>query len=1075
MKSALSKLSRVFVPLILVFGLVGSTTPASAFNLGPSSDYLVRVTPEAKAAIEKTLGQYGGKIETRYQYVFDGFLVKLPDTAAALLRRIPTVLTIEKDGPVEMDQIQNNQSPTPSWGLDRVDQREAVGSGTSNFGYRSAGAGATVYIVDTGVAPHNDFGNRLSNSGFSAIADNLGPVDCNGHGTHVAGTVAGSQYGIAKNAKIVPVRVLGCNGSGSFSQVISGMEWILSPQNPNSKTQAVVNMSLGGSVSSTINAAVTKLTNSGITVVAAAGNNNASACTKSPASTPSAITVGATTITDAKASYSNFGPCVDIHAPGSSILSAWVGSPTATYTANGTSMAAPHVAGAAAVYVGLNPSASVAQVSQFLDEQSTKGVVTGLPADTVNELLFISPTDGAPAIVPPVVALRSVGEITHAAAEIVVDVNPGFAPTNLSLEYSRDVNMATGILSTPFNPSQVSGGEVVQAIAKLSALEASATYYFRIKGVNESGSTTAPIGNFKTLAPPKFKPTPIALTPTNITAFSATLQGTVNPGNDSTQVSFVYGTDPEFKENTKTGLATPATISGGSPVSVSLPITFLNGGTDYYFQVVSNNSSGSVTSERFNFKTPVSIGKPPIVDTTQLSTGINHFSQVFAGTVNPQGQTTVVSFVFGSERTLTSGTTVVRVPVSPITGDAAVAVSVEVQRLMTPGRGHFYQFVASNASGETKGPIRYSIVSPIKPTINSTRVDNQFAQILVFSANVNAGGTNTRWTLIYSTSPTLVTGEKDYPKAAPGTTEIQLNPFSLTTAVATTLTARVTGLAAGTTYYYAVRGESFTGDHRGTSVIATGQSTTLNAVAPTPTPTPTPIATPRPTPTPTPTPSPTPVPTPTPTPTPTPAPTPIQKSAQNISFPALNNMAVGRSQPLLARSSSGLPITYMSMTPDVCFLVYPPSGPVIQTVNNRQDAAEWNCTVRANQTGNERFEPALPVEQSFKYFKAPMVLVVETNSNLRGTRPIAVVTRVRLVDNVAMSGLTSLGHLLTVQSLTPTVCRVDSHELWDRTGGIVNRTFVTGMVNGACSLRFDFAGTRDRAPATLTWNATVTR
>ena len=177
--------STLLVSLLAVFGLLGSTAPAQSLDLGPSSNYLVRVTPEAKAAIEKTLGAYGGKIDTRYQYVFDGFLVKLPDVAVTALKRLSTILVIEKDAPVEMSAIQNVQSPTPSWGLDRIDQREKVGA-TSAYGYRSAGAGTTVYVVDTGVAPHNDFGARLSTSGFSAISDGNGPVDCNGHGTHIS-------------------------------------------------------------------------------------------------------------------------------------------------------------------------------------------------------------------------------------------------------------------------------------------------------------------------------------------------------------------------------------------------------------------------------------------------------------------------------------------------------------------------------------------------------------------------------------------------------------------------------------------------------------------------------------------------------------------------------------------------------------------------------------------------------------------------------------------------------------------------------------------------------------------------
>ena len=1281
----MNSLKRIFVSLVASFGLLLSSTPAEAIDLGSTSNYLIRVTPEARAAVEKSITQYGGKIDARYQYVFDGFLVKLPDIAASALKRIPTILTLEKDDSVEMSDIQNNQSPTPSWGLDRIDQREKVGA-TSNYGYRSAGRGSTVYVVDTGVAPHEDFGARLSTSGFSAFSDGNGPVDCNGHGTHVAGTIAGTKYGIAKNATIVPVRVLGCTGSGAFSQVIAGLEWILSPQNPNPKTQAVVNMSLGGSASSTIDAAVTKLTNSGITVVVAAGNDNNDACLKSPARAPSAITVGSTTSADAKSTFSNYGTCVDIHAPGSSIVSAWIGSPTAIYTASGTSMASPHVAGAAAVYLGLTPGASVAQVAQFLDSQATRDVITGLPANTVNELLYVSPTDGFPAIIPPTVALRSISEITHQTAKVAIDVNPGNAPTTLEFEYSPIADMSSGVIKVATTPATLDGGAVQIANVNLSGLSPSSTVYFRITGRNESGVTTTPIGNFKTLAPPKVLPTPIVLAPTSVTAYSARLQGTVNPGNDITQVSFIYGTDPEFKTNTNTGLASPSSVSGGTPLAVSLPISFLRGDTTYYVRLNSSNSAGSSTSDTYSFKTATSLNKPPIVSTNQLTTSINYNSQTFTGTVNPQGQTTDVSFVFGREKTLTSGITTIKLPSSPITGEDTITVTALVEKLMSPGAGHYYQFVATNNSGITKGEIRYSIVSPIKPVISSVRADNSKASQLTFFVQGHGGGSNTNWTVIYGTSPTLVQGDPDYPTLAPGATEVKLNPAVTSMGNSTVITASVTvtGLLNGTTYYFAARLKPYTGEFTGQSFMMSGTTSTLNVVAPTPTPSPTPTSSPAPspspsaTPSPTPTTSPTPTPTPTSTSTPTPTPTPGVKSPQTINFPALaprsfdgvgtpllakassglpitysvtgecqilypssgvasvqpkfpivgtpdpmtctftanqagdsqylaaapvsqslvfnrdttrvainaptsvtaggnflwgtfvitsgRNLGGGgfkgisfvnstpnicslgeqtsedytkgervtlrarsngtcsiavnyagdsfykpssatwsinisgidapapgssapqsidfpnlvdwapsRAQDLKAKASSGLPITYVSLTPDICWIIYPSIGPVVQRQPSAQlpDAPSWTCTVRASQPGDDRYAAAASVERSFKFLKAPMQLVVENPTTLTGVGPHAIITRVRLVDDTSMGGLTSLGHLLTAQSLTPTVCRIDQHELWDRTGGIVNRTFVTPLLNGTCSLKFDFAGTKDRAPATLTWNATI--
>ena len=880
--------SSAVVSVFAIFGLIGTTAPAQSLDLGPSSNYLVRVTPEAKAAVEKTLGAYGGKIDKRYQYVFDGFLVKLPDVAVTALKKVSTILIIEKDEPVEMSAIQNTQSPTPSWGLDRVDQREKVGT-TSSFGYRSAGAGATAYVVDTGVYPHNDLAGRLSASGFSAISDGGGSVDCNGHGTHVAGTIAGTQYGIAKNAKIVPVRVLDCTGRGSYSQVIAGMEWILSPENPNSKTQAVVNMSLGGGASATVDAAVTKLTNSGITVVVAAGNDNNDACLKSPARAPSAITVGATNNLDGKASYSNFGTCVDIHAPGTSIVSAWIGSPTAEKSISGTSMASPHVAGAAAVYLGLNPGASVAQVAQFLDAQATRDAITGLPAATVNELLYVSPTDLQPAIVPPTVALKTVSNITHEAADITIDVNAGFAPTTVGLEYSTDATMATGVVKAGVTPATFDGGVLAVATSSLKGLLASTTYYYRISGTNEAGTTTSPIGNFKTMAPPKVKATPVVLAPTNVTAYSATLQGTVNPGNDSTQVSFVYGTDPNFINATNTGLAVPATVSGGSPVAVSLPISFLNGGTLYFFKIVSTNSSGSVSSASLSFTTPTSIGKPPIVTTKPNGYAFSTTKpNPVQGTVNPQGQTTVVTLVYGPEQTLTSGAKTVNA--GSYTGEADITVTAEFPAASPPGGRVWYRFDASNASGLTKSVAQSNGIEKRTPFITSQRVDNSKAGQATLWVTGDAQGSNTRWSFIYGKTQTLYSvSSTGVMTLAPGAIEVKASPEAKAVAGTFTTSALITGLDNGTTYYFVVRIQSLGYDDPTKLVFGNVETWNTLSVAPIASPTPTPITSPSPTPITTPAPTPTPIVSPTPTPITSPAPTPApgEKLAQTITFPPL--------------------------------------------------------------------------------------------------------------------------------------------------------------------------------------------
>jgi subtilisin family serine protease len=451
--------------------------PTTALDLGAKAKYIISVTPSAKAAIEATVTKNGWKIDSKYNYVFDGYVVELPKLVAGLLAKIPNVLTVEEDMPVMGLAIQNTQSPTPAWGMDRVDQRGKVGltGSVSAYGYRSAGAGATIYIGDTGIYPHNDLAGRISTSGYSVITDGNGTVDCNGHGTHVAATAAGTKYGLAKNAKVVPVRILNCSGSGTYAGVMAGLDWILSPENPNSKTQAVLNLSIGGGYSASLNAAILRLTNAGITVVAAAGNEYTDACTRSPGSTPSAITVGAITSVDAPASYSNQGKCVDIFAPGSGILSAWIGAADATNNISGTSMATPHVTGAAAIYLGLNPTASVAQVAQYLDAESTKDAITGLKAETVNKLLYVSPTDGGAPVVAPVVAQKSVTNITHQSADVLIDVNPGFAPTTLSFEYSTTANFVETATATVL-PGMVDGGAPTTASVKLTGLNPLTTY-----------------------------------------------------------------------------------------------------------------------------------------------------------------------------------------------------------------------------------------------------------------------------------------------------------------------------------------------------------------------------------------------------------------------------------------------------------------------------------------------------------------------------------------------------------------------------------------------------------------------
>ncbi len=321
----------------------------------------------------------GGTVRFTYTHALKGFSAALPAGALAAVRAASGVKYVEADSAVHATA---RQTPTPSWGLDRVDQRSLPLN--SKYSYvNSAGSGVDAFIIDTGIRfSHTDFGGRAT-SGFDAV-DGGSADDCNGHGTHVSGTVGGTKYGIAKSVSLIGVRVLDCSGSGTYAQVIAGVDWVTA----NHSGPSVANMSLGGGFDQSLNNAVTNSINSGVVYAIAAGNSGANACNYSPASTPLAITVGATSINDARPSFSNYGTCLDIFAPGENITSDWNSSDTATNTISGTSMASPHVAGAAALYLGLNPGATPQQVRDAMVNKATDGKVTNPGTGSPNKLLF---------------------------------------------------------------------------------------------------------------------------------------------------------------------------------------------------------------------------------------------------------------------------------------------------------------------------------------------------------------------------------------------------------------------------------------------------------------------------------------------------------------------------------------------------------------------------------------------------------------------------------------------------------------------------------------------------------------
>ena len=442
---------------------------------GQTKEFLVKFRDDASVASEATsLRGQKAKVKRTFNNVFKGLSATLNLKQLEALQKNPKVELIEEDAAVSTTEIQLNAT----WGIDRIDQRALPLNG--QYSYAFTGATVRAYVIDTGVrASHQEFSGRVQ-TGFSAIDDGLGANDCNGHGTHVAGTIAGSSYGVAKSVSIVPVRVLGCDGSGTLSGVIAGLDWVAA--NHPSGTPGVANMSLGAGASSTLDSAVNNLINRGITVVVAAGNSAASACNYSPARVPAAITVAASTIGDQLASFSNYGNCVDLIAPGSSITSAWYTSDGAIASLNGTSMASPHVAGAA-VTLFASGYLSPANIDSQLKAMATSNLFTSLPSGTPNLLLYTNTEGGIvtppPTTTVPTVPLNLVAEPAKRSAQLTWQraENDGGAP------------ITSHVIEV------ISGGKVIKAVtvsgtstaATIRSLNTRLSYTFTVAAINSVG------------------------------------------------------------------------------------------------------------------------------------------------------------------------------------------------------------------------------------------------------------------------------------------------------------------------------------------------------------------------------------------------------------------------------------------------------------------------------------------------------------------------------------------------------------------------------------------------------------
>lgn len=431
----------LFVPAVFAQQAPAATATHPYAASRPIPDrYIVVFKPEvANPAAEAAtlMNGRGGQVHHVYSRAIKGFAASLPAAALQGIQNNPNVLSIEQDQTVALKQVSSPQNQAP-WGLDRIDQADRPLD--TQYSFKSTGAGVNAFVIDTGIrADHVEFAGRLK-PGFNAIADSNGTNDCNGHGTHVAGTLGGTTWGVAKGVSLIPVRVLDCAGSGAWSGVIAGIDYVAnSPLRP-----AVANLSLGGGASSAVDAAVAGAVAKGVTIVVAAGNSNTDACNYSPAREPTAITVGATTNVDYRASYSNYGACLDIFAPGSNITSAWNTSSTATNPLSGTSMASPHAAGVAALTLAANPTATPAAVAASITANATPNRLSAVGTSPNLLLYALGSSNAAPAPSTQTVAFKSMaGSATRnggnwrASATVTVrDVNSGAAVANATVSGS---------------------------------------------------------------------------------------------------------------------------------------------------------------------------------------------------------------------------------------------------------------------------------------------------------------------------------------------------------------------------------------------------------------------------------------------------------------------------------------------------------------------------------------------------------------------------------------------------------------------------------------------------------------
>ncbi len=539
-----------------------------------------QATADVDGVVNEVSSKHGFSAQFRYKYALRGFAAKLTLGAVEALRNDPRVAYIEQDQIAHAIATQTNP---PSWGLDRVDQHPLPLD--NSYTYNQTGVGVDAYCIDTGIRfTHVDFGGRAV-TGVDEITPGGTAADGNGHGTHTAGTIGGASYGVAKGVHLIAVRVLDNSGSGSYSQVIAGVDWVTADH---TTRPAVANMSLGGPVSSALDQAVRNSIADGVTYCVSAGNSSADVSTQSPADVAEAITVGATDINDVFASFSNFGAGVDISGPGVSITSDWNTSNTATNTISGTSMSSPHVAGAAVLYLEANPTASPATVSAGLVAAATSGVITGLPSGTANRLLYALIAGGPP---PPPPAAPVLSSPADASTGVSTSPTLSWNASSGATSYRAQVSTSSTFTTTVYDQSGIASTST-----NVSGLSAGTVYYWRANATNAGGTSAwSTVFSFTTGAgSPPAAPTQVSpLDGSTAVSRTPTLTWNASAGASSYRVQ---------ASTSSTFASSDFDQAGLTSTSVTLPL--LGSRTTYYWHVNATNASGtSAYSATWSFRT----------------------------------------------------------------------------------------------------------------------------------------------------------------------------------------------------------------------------------------------------------------------------------------------------------------------------------------------------------------------------------------------------------------------------------------------------------------------------------------